>query len=98
MRPDADARLMGRKMTDSPIIFSTPMVQALLAGRKFQTRRLASSPLAKCVPGDRLHVRENWRIGKSWDGTKPADLPPVTGRCMSILYAAGGSRARGADD
>lgn len=34
------------------------MVRALLAGRKTQTRRLASSPLARCVVGDRLYVRE----------------------------------------
>lgn len=46
-------------MTDRPIIFSAPMVRALLAGRKTQTRRLATSPLAKCLPGDRLWVREN---------------------------------------
>ena len=34
------------------------MVRALLAGRKTQTRRLATSPLARCAPGDRLYVRE----------------------------------------
>ncbi|CCG42457.1 hypothetical protein [Magnetospirillum molischianum] len=47
-------------MVDRPIIFSSPMVRALLSKRKTQTRRLASSPLAKCRPGDRLWVRETW--------------------------------------
>jgi len=28
------------------------MIRARLTGRKTQTRRLATSPLRKCVPGD----------------------------------------------
>jgi hypothetical protein len=78
-------------MSDYPIIFSAPMVQALLAGRKTQTRRLAwrqwidapreygQPPSAhtsgfgfgptiwqRIQPGDRLWVRESWRIG-GWE-------------------------------
>lgn len=40
------------------IIFSGSMVRALIELRKRQTRRLASSPLRRCVAGDRLWVRE----------------------------------------
>ncbi|TAI67622.1 hypothetical protein CWO89_02055 [Bradyrhizobium sp. Leo170] len=44
----------------------------------------------KVKPGDRLWVREEWRVSKKWDSTKPADLPP---RAMSVLFTAGGSIA-----
>ena len=43
-------------MTDRGIMFSKPMILAL--DRKTQTRRLATSYLRRCEPGDRLWVRE----------------------------------------
>ena len=43
-----------------PILFSPTMVRALVDGRKTETRRLVSSPLAKATPGDLLWVREKW--------------------------------------
>lgn len=61
-------------MKERPILFSAPMVRALLAGTKTQTRRVmsekhcwhfieATGDLALCPygrPGDRLWVRETW--------------------------------------
>jgi hypothetical protein len=57
-------------VTDRPIIFSAPMVRALLDGRKTQTRRLRyvkhgagqqESVWVRVQPGDRLWVRESVR-------------------------------------
>src|SRR5579872_528511 len=65
-------------MTDHPIIFSAPMVRALLDGRKTMTRRFAGaykpiypgcddlqwkpSPWQRSQPGDRLWLREAFAI------------------------------------
>jgi hypothetical protein len=76
-------------MRDHPIIFSAPMVLALLAGRKTQTRRLAwrdpdplirtgkPSPWQRVKPGDRLWVRESLYIWGRWrqDGLNKKGLP-----------------------
>ena len=61
-------------MKERPILFSGPMVKAILDGRKTQTRRVvrpkewanpAGRPLLnRCpygAPGDKLWVRESWR-------------------------------------
>lgn len=106
-------------MVDRPIIFSAPMVRALLAGRKTQTRRLAwgkpivafgrnwrriekrgyqlvpgpdetlafpPSPWQQVQPGDRLWVRENWRVGEACQAWSPE------GPCSGwIDYQAGGA-------
>lgn len=68
---------------ERPILFSAPMVRALLAGTKTQTRRSVKLPAPKSehaqmlvpycphgVPGDRLWVKETCRITTTMAGYK----------------------------
>ena len=61
-------------MNEKPILFSAPMVRAILDGRKTMTRRVAKriisehppcslKPCPYGQPGDKLWVRETWAVG-----------------------------------
>jgi len=71
----------GTSMTIRPIIFSAPMVRALIEGRKHQTRRLAQTPSGRnaawvnAEPGDLLYVRENWKPHSLYQNVLPCHMP-----------------------
>lgn len=90
--------------TERPILFSSPMIRAILAGRKTMTRRVvnhAASMTGNMMEGeedswcpyggagDRLWVRETWATVQELDKLAASSFKPFEDwRKPEILYAA----------
>lgn len=67
-------------MADRPIIFSAPMVRALLAGRKTQTRRLLKPQPPEwatfCQQILMFNIQHQWVPSGLWQWCEPETTPP----------------------
>jgi hypothetical protein len=63
----------GQRMKDTPIIFSSPMVKALLDGRKTMTRRIAWYPPTPNAIGTNRPAKRKVRLDTLWQRVQPGD-------------------------
>lgn len=75
-------------MTDRPILFSAPMVCALLDGRKVQTRRILKPQPPEwatfCEQPDMFNVERRWVPSGLWRWSEPQQSPPRALRAWPI--------------
>lgn len=78
-------------MADVPVIAGPAVARALLAGWQTRWRAPADSPLSRCVPGDRLIVREACIPGRIRDG---GEVMTDLARAEFVVFPDGWRRYR----
>ena len=75
-------------MADRPIIFSAPMIRALLAGQKTQTRRILKPQPPEwatfCQQPSMLNVEHRWVPSGLWRWSEPEQSPPRALRAWPV--------------
>lgn len=64
-----------------PILFNTEMVQAIIAGKKTQTRRIVKNDKPPFYPFDILYIRETW--APVCDGSYLYRADPIYDNCSA---------------
>lgn len=78
-------------MADVPVIAGPAVARALLAGWQTRWRAPADSPFSRCVPGDRLIVREACIPGRIRDG---GEVMTDLARAEFVVFPDGWRRYR----